>query len=70
MITVSLIGAVDPPLVQIVLSATPLGETWTVTGTDGDFTWTVPGAMGVGDGMQLALVDRGSSAASGGTSTP
>lgn len=58
MITLSMVGAGDPPLVQIVLSETPTGDAWVLSGAAGEFTWTVPGGMGVGDGGQLVLVDN------------
>ena len=58
MITVSLIGGGSPPLVQIVISATPTGEAWELTGSGGGIAWTVPGGAGVGDGQSLVLADN------------
>ena len=59
MITASLIGAQSPPLLQIIVSATPAGVAWTLVGAaDDGFTWTVPGGQGVGDGQQLTMVDN------------
>jgi hypothetical protein len=58
MITATLVGGSTPPLVQVVVSATPTGQTWVVTGSDGSYSWTVPGGVGVGDGQQLTLVDN------------
>lgn len=58
MITLSLVGAGTPPLVQIVLSETPAGASWVLTGVADGYAWTVPGGMGVGDGEQLVLVDN------------
>lgn len=58
MITVSLIGGGSPPLVQIVISATPAGEAWELTGSGGGIAWTVPGGAGVGDGQSLVLADN------------
>ncbi|MEV7827499.1 hypothetical protein [Microbacterium enclense] len=57
-ITVSLVGATQPQLAQIVVSATTSGAAWTVTGTAGGSTWTVPGGRGSGDGQQLVLTDN------------
>lgn len=42
---------------QIIVSTTPVGVAWTLTGQWGDFVWTVPGGEGVGDGGQLHLTD-------------
>lgn len=58
MITAALIGGQSPQLVQIIISATPDGEPWTLTGHAGDYTWDVPGGTGVGDGEQLSLTDN------------
>lgn len=58
MITATLVGAQSPRLVQIVISLTPDDEEWTLTGAAGEYVWTVPGGMGVGDGAQLTLVDN------------
>lgn len=57
-ITVSLVGATQPQLAQIVVSATTSGAAWVVQGTAGTSTWTVPGGRGVGDGQQLVLTDN------------
>lgn len=57
-ISASLIGAQVPALVQIVVSATPSGEAWTVQGAADGESWTVPGGRGVGDGGQLSLGDN------------
>lgn len=57
-ITVSLVGSTTPQPVQIVVSATPVGEPWTVYGSTGDAEWTVPGGEGIGDGDQLTLSDN------------
>jgi hypothetical protein len=56
--TASLVGASDPKLVQIVVSATTLGVAWTVKGSAGGYEWIVPGGQGVGDGGQLVLADN------------
>lgn len=58
MITASLIGAQTPPLVQIVISETPPSEQWELLGTDGAYSWIVPGGGGLGDGGQLTLADN------------
>lgn len=58
MITASLIGGVAPQNVQIVVDTTPAGVLWTLTGSTGGHSWTVPSGMGIGDGQQLALVDN------------
>lgn len=58
MITASLIGGVSPENVQIVVDETPLGVAWTLTGSTGDYSWTVPGGAGIGDGAQLVLSDN------------
>lgn len=58
MITVALVGAQTPPLVQIVVDSTPPGEAWIVEGSADGMTWVVPGATGVGDGNQLTLIDN------------
>jgi hypothetical protein len=58
MITASLVGGGVPPLVQIVVDETPDGEGWTLTGSAGGLTWTVPGGVGVGDGEQLTIADN------------
>ncbi|WP_337004115.1 MULTISPECIES: hypothetical protein [unclassified Microbacterium] len=42
---------------QIIVSTTPTGVPWSLTGSWQDFTWTVPGGEGVGDGGQLHLTD-------------
>lgn len=57
-ISAALVGAQVPALVQVVVSEAPDGEAWTVTGSTGSFTWTVPGGSGVGDGEQLVLIDN------------
>lgn len=57
-ITVSLVGASQPQLAQIVVSATSSGVPWVVQGTAGGTTWTVPGGRGTGDGQQLVLTDN------------
>lgn len=57
-VTASLVGSQTPPLVQIVVSVAPDGEAWTVTGSTGAFTWSVPGGEGVGEGMQVVLADN------------
>lgn len=57
-ITVSLVGATQPQLAQIVVSATTSGAAWVVQGSAGDSTWTVPGGRGTGDGQQLVLTDN------------
>lgn len=58
MIVATLVGGGSPPLVQIVVSTSPDGEPWTITGAAGDYVWVVPGGMGVGDGGQVTLVDN------------
>lgn len=58
MITATLVGAGDPQDVQIVVSEVPAGATWRVTGHAGDWSWTVPGGEGVGDGGQVVLLDN------------
>jgi hypothetical protein len=42
---------------QIIVSSTPAGAEWSLTGSWEDFTWTVPGGEGIGDGGQLHLTD-------------
>lgn len=56
--TATLVSGPEPQSVQIVVSATTDGDAWTVTGSTGTYTWTVPGGEGVGDGDQLVLVDN------------
>ena len=58
MITVGLVGGGDPPDVQIVIDSVADGAAWRVTGTAGDWSWTVPGGEGVGDGGQVVLLDN------------
>lgn len=58
MITATLIGGGLPQDVQIVVDTVPLGAEWKVTGTAGDWEWTVPGGEGTGDGGQLVLLDN------------
>lgn len=57
-VTVSLVGAQDPPLVQIVVSAAPSGEAWTLRGEANGYSWTVPGGAGVGSGDPVVRVDN------------
>lgn len=57
-ITADLVGSETPQRVQIVVSATPSGQSWTLYGSAGDLEWVVPGGMGVGDGNQLTLIDN------------
>lgn len=58
MITATLIGGTSPQKVQIVISATPAGADWVLTGQSGGYVWEVPGGVGVGDGNQLTLADN------------
>lgn len=58
MITVTLVGAQDPKEAQIVVDSVASGVAWHLTGTAGDWEWTVPGGEGVGDGGQLVLLDN------------
>lgn len=58
MITLTLVGSGDPKDVQIVISAIAAGTPWRLTGHAGDWSWTVPGGEGVGDGGQLVLLDN------------
>lgn len=58
MITAALVGGGSPQRVQLIVDATPDGELWTLTGSDGTHTWSVPGGAGVGDGDQLTLTDN------------
>lgn len=58
MITASLIGGGSPQMVQIVVSSTPAGVAWELTGSAGGWTWNVPGGAGIGDGGQLSLADN------------
>lgn len=59
MISSSLVGAANQPLMQIVATGVPIGEDWSVIGvTDDGFVWSVPGAAGVSDGSQITLVDN------------
>ena len=48
MITATLIGGTSPQKVQIVISATPVGADWVLTGQSGGYVWEVPGGVGVG----------------------
>lgn len=57
-VTATLIGSQSPPLVQVVVSETPDGEPWVVTGSAAGASWVVPGGRGVGDGEQLNLADN------------
>lgn len=57
-VTATLVGGQNPQLVQIVVDEAPDGETWTLTGTAGDYTWQVPGGAGIGDGDQVVRVDN------------
>lgn len=58
-VSATLVGGQTPQLVQIVVDETPVGETWTLTGSTGDFSWEVPGGRGVGNGQeQLTRVDN------------
>lgn len=54
-ITAALVGAQDPQLVQVVVSATTNLVPWVLTGATADWAWTV--AEGVGDGGQLVVAD-------------
>ncbi|WP_217183367.1 hypothetical protein [Streptomyces sp. AC495_CC817] len=58
MIAATLIGGGSPQMVQIVVSATSAGVPWTVVGSAGDRSWTVPGGEGIGNGGQLTLADN------------
>jgi hypothetical protein len=54
MITVSVLSEYKT---QVIVSSTPAGVPWILTGSWQDFTWTVPGGAGVGDAGQLHLTD-------------
>lgn len=58
MIAATLVGGKTPPLVRLVVSAAPSGQSWTMVGTDGSIMWVVPGGEGVGQGEQLTLFDN------------
>lgn len=42
---------------QIIVSTTPAGVAWSLTGSWQGFSWTVPGGEGIGDGGPLHLTD-------------
>ena len=58
-LTVALLGSSDPKPALLTLSGLPAGAVWSIVGTVGDLTWTVPGGSGVSTaGGQVVLVDN------------
>lgn len=57
-VSVALIGDEDPQAVQVLVTGTTLGDTYTVTGSSGTLVWPVRGGTGVAaGGTQIVLVD-------------